>query len=118
MTKTYGRDQELAYQLGLRSAELKRDFEYALVGVNQAKISGSDTVARQFANYLALLDNSALYTVNSTWWVHVEHARSPRRPRARSPSRHREHRLLSSSTSTASTPDVIMVKPADSAGRV
>lgn len=62
--KTYGRDRELAYQLMLRSKELKRDFENALVGVNQAQVTGSDTVARQFASYLAQLDNTALYTIN------------------------------------------------------
>jgi hypothetical protein len=30
--KFYGRDRELAYQLAMRSAELKRDLEYAYVG--------------------------------------------------------------------------------------
>ena len=32
VTKTYGRDKELAYQLSLRSAELKRDHEWAKIG--------------------------------------------------------------------------------------
>ena len=66
VVKTYGRDRELAYQLSLRSAELKRDFESSLVGVNQAAVTGSDSVARSFASYLAQLDDTALYTVNST----------------------------------------------------
>lgn len=58
VVKTYGRDKELAYQLSLRSAELKRDFEYALIGVNQALVTGSDSVARQFANYIAQLSSA------------------------------------------------------------
>lgn len=63
---TYGRDKELAYQLSLRSAELKRDLEYALVGSSQAAVTGDDSTARKFANYLPQLDGSAVYTVNST----------------------------------------------------
>ena len=58
VVKAYGRDKELAYQLSLRSAELKRDFEYALVGANQALVTGSDSVARQFASYLAQLSTA------------------------------------------------------------
>ena len=63
---TYGRDKETAYQLGLRSAELKRDLEYAMVGVTTSKVTGSDSVARQFANYFPQCDGTAVYTVNST----------------------------------------------------
>ena len=66
VVKTYGRDRELAYQLSLRSAELKRDFESSLVGVNAAAVTGSDSVARSFASYLAQLDNTAVWTMNST----------------------------------------------------
>ena len=66
VVKTYGRDRELAYQLSLRSAELKRDFESSLVGVNAAAVTGSDSVARSFASYLAQLDNTATWTMNST----------------------------------------------------
>lgn len=66
VTKTYGRDRELAYQLMLRSKELKRDFEYALIGSTQAEVAGSDSVARQFANYFPMCDGTAVYTVNSS----------------------------------------------------
>jgi hypothetical protein len=64
--KTYGRDKELAYQLGLRSAELKRDFELSLIGCNQAKVTGTDSTARRFASYFSQLDNTALFTVSTT----------------------------------------------------
>jgi len=63
---TYGRDSELAYQLGKVSAELKRDFEFALVGANTAMVTGDDSTARKFASYLAQLDGTAVYTVDST----------------------------------------------------
>lgn len=62
---TYGRDKEIAYQLAKKSAELKRDFEFALIGGNTASITGDDNTARKFASYLAQLDNTALYTVNA-----------------------------------------------------
>jgi hypothetical protein len=48
-----GRDNELAYQEMLKGLELKRDMEAVLVGVNQAKNTGSTTVARTLANVLS-----------------------------------------------------------------
>jgi hypothetical protein len=62
--KTYGRAGELAYQLGLRSSELKRDLELSLVGTGQTAVTGSTSVARQFAGYQAMVDTSVVYTVN------------------------------------------------------
>lgn len=47
---TYGRAKETAYQLSKKSAELKREMEYALVGVAQNAVAGSSTVARKFGN--------------------------------------------------------------------
>jgi hypothetical protein len=46
----YGRAKELAYQLGLKSAEAKRDLEYALIGTAQDAVVGSDAAARYFGN--------------------------------------------------------------------
>lgn len=54
--KTYGRAQELAYQMAKKGKELKRDFERALVGVSQTKVTGSSGAARKFANYFGMLD--------------------------------------------------------------
>ncbi len=48
-----GRDNELAYQEMLKGLELKRDMEFNLVGTNQAKNTGSTTVARTFASVLS-----------------------------------------------------------------
>jgi hypothetical protein len=63
--KTYGRDKELAYQLALRSAEIKRDLENALVGVNQAAVTGSDGVARSMASAFAMINPSVTYNMDS-----------------------------------------------------
>lgn len=62
VTETYGRSKELAYQLGLRSKELKRNLEYALVGTGQTMNAGSDTGARSFAGYQAQVNPSVVYT--------------------------------------------------------
>ena len=47
---TYGRAKETAYQLSKKSAELKREFEYELVGKAQNAAAGSTSVARKFGN--------------------------------------------------------------------
>jgi hypothetical protein len=48
--ETYGRAKETAYQLGKKSAELKREVEYHLIGKSQDAVLGSETVARKFGN--------------------------------------------------------------------
>jgi len=68
--RAWGRDNELAYQKGLRSLELKRDLEYAFVGSHQAAVAGnSSTTARKFANYQPMVDPTVTYTVNGTGGV-------------------------------------------------
>lgn len=65
VSKTYGRGDELDYQVSKKMPELKRDFERALVGVHQSKVTGSSTVPRRFANYAAQLDTATCqYVVN------------------------------------------------------
>src|SRR5436190_7876892 len=53
-----GRDNELAYQEMLKGLELKRDMESVLVGTNQAKNTGSTTVARTLANVLSFMKSN------------------------------------------------------------
>jgi len=62
VVRKYGRDKELSYQLGLRSMELKRDLEFALVGTGQNQVVGSDSVARMFAGYQAQVAASSTVT--------------------------------------------------------
>lgn len=47
---TYGRAKETAYQLAKKSAELKREFEFHLVGKAQDADGGNSSTARTFAN--------------------------------------------------------------------
>lgn len=53
-----GRDNELAYQEMLKGLELKRDMEMILVGSNQAKATGSTTVARTTASILSWIKSN------------------------------------------------------------
>jgi hypothetical protein len=48
-----GRDDEMAYQEMLKGLELKRDMEAILVGTNQAKAAGNDSIARTTASVLS-----------------------------------------------------------------
>lgn len=57
---TYGRAKETAYQLSKKSAELKREFEFHLVGRAQNATVGNGTdTARRFANAFGTDVNSA-----------------------------------------------------------
>jgi len=45
--KTYGRAKETAYQMSKALKEIKRDLERAYIGVDNAKVTGSSSVARE-----------------------------------------------------------------------
>lgn len=49
---TYGRAKETAHQLAKALKEIKRDAEYAMVGVDQAAVAGSGVAARQMASVI------------------------------------------------------------------
>lgn len=53
VVSTYGRAKETAYQMAKSAAQVKRDFENALVGTAQAAVAGDNSgpVARTFAGY-------------------------------------------------------------------
>ena len=51
VTSTYGRAKESAYQLAKSAAQVKRDFERALVGVDTSETAGDSNTARKFASY-------------------------------------------------------------------
>jgi hypothetical protein len=63
---THGRAKELAYQLAKSSAQLKRDFEVALVGLAQAKVVGNAATARKFAGFQLQLDTSSVIYTHAT----------------------------------------------------
>lgn len=58
VTSTYGRAKESAYQLAKSAAQVKRDLETAMVGVDTQETDGSDGVARLFASYSRQLNTS------------------------------------------------------------
>lgn len=69
---TYGRAKETAYQLAKKSAELKREFEYHLVGKAQNAAAGASNTARTFGNVFgtdvgsnAIIDASVTVTIDS-----------------------------------------------------
>jgi len=62
----YGRAKEAAYQASKASAEVKRDLEYACVGTKQTQVTGSSSVARQFAGAQAQIDASMITTTGSS----------------------------------------------------
>ena len=56
VVKTYGRAKETAYQLAKAGEEVKRDLEHAMVGLDQAAVTGDASTARQFASALNQID--------------------------------------------------------------
>lgn len=64
--ETYGRDKEMAYQLALRSAELKRNLEWAFIGTRQTQTAGADGTARQFAGFQQQLDSTVQESVGAS----------------------------------------------------
>lgn len=65
VVRKYGRAKELAYQMGLRSAELKRNLENAFVGTAQAGGVGSDSVARTLMSYQAQISAGTTNTLGT-----------------------------------------------------
>jgi hypothetical protein len=68
---TYGRAKETAYQLSKKSAELKREFEYHLVGKAQNAAAGDGTTARTFANAFGTYVGGAA-VINSAVTVSID----------------------------------------------
>jgi hypothetical protein len=57
-TDRAGRDREMNYQMMKRGLELKRDMENALVGLNNAKAAGSNSVARETASVQSFINTN------------------------------------------------------------
>ena len=53
-----GRRSELAYQVVKRTKELRRDMEFDLIGVNNAEVTGENTIAREYGNMGAWVDTN------------------------------------------------------------
>ena len=63
---TYGRAKETAYQLGKALKEIKRDLERAYVGVDNAAVTGSSSVAREMDSATQQISTSVDAGANAT----------------------------------------------------
>jgi hypothetical protein len=63
---TYGRAKESAYQMAKVAAELKRDLEHAMVGMENAAVAGNSSTAREFAAFFNMVDSSMFTYTGST----------------------------------------------------
>lgn len=50
VVKKAGRAKEMAFNLAKKSLELRTDMEYAICGINNAKVAGNSTTARELAS--------------------------------------------------------------------
>ena len=64
--KTYGRAKETAYQLSKVLKEIKRDLEFAFVGQDNAKVTGSSSVAREMDSAIQQINNDTDAGTNAT----------------------------------------------------
>lgn len=94
----YGRAKESAYQISKKAAQLKRDLEYALVGINQASAAGADGTARQMASYQAQIDASSTLTLGTAATVSESNVLT----------------VLQDIYTNGAEASILMVKPADS----
>jgi hypothetical protein len=108
--KTHGRDKELAYQLSLRSAEIKRDLEFAFIGANQAAVAGSDGVARQMGSAQSMINNAVTYTMGTGGGLNY----SGGLPTAATITETAVTATAQQMYANGAEPDTIMVKPGDS----
>lgn len=65
---TYGRAKETAYQLGKKLKEIKRDYEHACVGIDNAIVVGNDTgpTAREFKSASKMITRAVDAGTNTT----------------------------------------------------
>lgn len=104
--KTYGRARETAHQLAKAGEEVKRDLENAMVGIAQAKVVGSSSVARQFASALNQIDATTTIVTDSDAGTVGEQAGPLTEANVLD--------LHETLFNEGADPSVLMVKPADS----
>ena len=95
---TYGRAKETAYQLAKKLAEIKLDLERAFIGVDNAKVTGTTSAAREMASVSQMISTTVDAGTNATDAL-------------------TETKLLELGQTcyqNGSKPHVLMIKPADS----
>jgi hypothetical protein len=104
--KKYGRAKETAYQLAKASEEVKRDLEYAFVAIDNDKVTGDATTAREMASALFMIDSSAQVITDSDASATTANVAGPLT----------EANVLAlhlALYNNGADPDTLMVKPAD-----
>lgn len=61
-----GRSKEMAYQVARRMKELKKDLEYAMIGLNNVRVAGSDTAAREMSSITCYLATNDVFNSGGT----------------------------------------------------
>lgn len=104
--KKYGRAKETSYQLAKASEEVKRDLEYAMVGIDNDKVAGDATTAREMASALFMIDSTAQVITDSDASATTANVAGPLT----------EANVLAlhlALYNNGADPDTLMVKPAD-----
>lgn len=103
--KTYGRAKETAYQLSKAGEELNRDLEHAMVGLDQAAVTGNSTTARKMA--------SAIYQISATTTVTTDSSTGTTGNQAGALTEANVLSLHQTLYNEGGDPSILMVKPAD-----
>lgn len=61
-----GRKSEMAYQIEKRMKEIKKDMEYAFIGVNNARVAGNDSTAREMGSITTYLTSNTVFNSGGT----------------------------------------------------
>lgn len=62
----YGRKKETAYQLGKKLKEIKRDLEKAMIGVDNASVTGNNSTAREMSSISQMISTTVDAGSNTT----------------------------------------------------
>lgn len=61
-----GRQSEMAYQVARRMQELKKDMEYQMIGVNNVRVAGGDTTAREMSSISCFIATNDVFNSGGT----------------------------------------------------
>ena len=61
-----GRSKEMAYQVARRIKEMKKDAEYAMIGLNNVRVAGDDTTAREMSSISCYLATNDVFNSGGT----------------------------------------------------
>lgn len=93
----YGRAKETAYQTVKAMKELKRDFERAMIGVDQVAVAGNNATARRMASATQQVDDSVTTTLGTAAAFNETHLLT----------------IAQQGFTEGAEPTYLMVKPAD-----